>query len=193
MATLHAGSSQIHASCRHRQHAHSASVHLSWTRNPSNNVPCHYPLPEQQALKAVINLVDDSQLVDLHELLEHHVVEECVALFNSNGTYRKTQKSKLIQKFSLQPVDLQEPYIALIDMGMIWRMATPTAEDRQTQDGTPYKWSNYVQKVSSIIFARHNNATRIICANDPYDTTYSIKDDKRDLRVERVNFQYMTR
>lgn len=84
----------------------------------------------------MINLVDVSQLIDLHELLEHRVVEECMALFNSNGTYRKTQKSKLIQKFSLQPVDLQEPYIALIDMGMIWRMATPTAEDRQTQDGT---------------------------------------------------------
>ena len=33
-----------------------------------------------------------------------------------------------MQKLSLQPVDLQEPYIALIDMGMIWRMATPTAE-----------------------------------------------------------------
>jgi hypothetical protein len=99
---------------------------------------------EQQALKAVINLVEVSQLVDLQELLEHRVVEECVALFNSNGTYRKTQKSKLIQKFSLQPVDLQEPYIALINMGMIWTMATLTAEDRQTQDGT---WSDYVQKV----------------------------------------------
>jgi hypothetical protein len=63
-------------------------------------------------------------------------------------------------------------------------MATPTAEDRQTQDGTPYKWSDYVQKVSSIIFARHNNATRIICVNDPYDTAYSTKDDERDLRVQ---------
>ena len=40
---------------------------------------------------------------------------------NSNGTYRKRQKSKLIQKFSFQPVDLQEPYIALIDMGKIIR------------------------------------------------------------------------
>ena len=139
---------------------------------------------EQQAFKAVINLVEVSQLIDLHELLEHRVVEECVALFNSNGMYRKTQKSKLIQKFSLQPVDLQEPYIALIDMGMIWRMATPTAEDCQTQDGTPYKWSDYAQKVSSIIFARHNNATRIICVNDPYDIAYSTKDDEREMRVQ---------
>ena len=61
---------------------------------------------EQSALKAVIDLVEVSQLVNLPELLKHRVVEECVALFNSNGTYRKTQKSKLIQKFSLQPIDL---------------------------------------------------------------------------------------
>ena len=140
------------------------------TENTKENLKARTAEMEQQALKAVINLVDDSQLVDLNELLEHRVVEECVALFNSNGTYRKTQKSKLIQKFSLQPVDLQEPYIALIDMGMILRMATPTAEDRQTQDVTPYKWSNYVQKASSIIFAHHNDATHIICVNDPYDT-----------------------
>ena len=51
---------------------------------------------EQSALKAVIDLVEVSQLVNLPELLEHRVVEECVALLNSYGTYRKTQKSKLI-------------------------------------------------------------------------------------------------
>ena len=91
-------------------------------------------------------------------------------IINSNGTYRKTQKSRLIQKFSFQPVDLQEPYIALIDMGL-----EDGNSDRQTQDGTPYEWSDYVQKVSSIIFAHHNNATRIICVNNPYDTAYSTK------------------
>ena len=106
---------------------------------------------ERRALKAVINLVEDSQLVKLPELLEHRVVEECVALFNPNGTYRKTQKSKLIQKLSLQTIAIKEPYVALIDMGLIWRMAAPSAEDRQTQYGTPYKCLNYVQKVSSII------------------------------------------
>ena len=31
------------------------------------------------ALKAVINLVEVSELVDLTELLEHRIVEECVA------------------------------------------------------------------------------------------------------------------
>ena len=105
-----------------------------------------------------------------------------MAIFNSKGTY-KTQKSKLTQKLSVQYVDLQEPYVALVDMGMIWSMATPTEEDRQTQDGTPYKWSDYVHKVSSIILACHGDANRIICVNDPYVAAYSNKDDERDLRV----------
>ena len=84
---------------------------------------------EQRALKAVIDLVEDSKVAKLADLLQHRVIEECVALFNSNCTYRKTQKSKLIQTLSLKSVKLQEPYTALIDMGMIWRMATPSAED----------------------------------------------------------------
>ena len=63
-------------------------------------------------------------------------VDESIALFNSTGTYRKTQTSKLIHMLSLQSVDLQEPYVALVDMGMIWSIATPTAEDLQTTNGT---------------------------------------------------------
>ena len=107
-----------------------------------------------------------------------------MTLFNSIRTYRKTQKSKLIQKLSLQTIAIKQPYVALIDMGMIWRMATPSAEDRQTQDGSPYKWLGYVQKVSFIILARHCGAHRIICVNDLYDAAYSTKDDEPDLRVQ---------
>ena len=69
-------------------------------------------------------------------------------------------------------------------MDMIWSMATPTAEDGQTEDGTLYKWLDYVHKVSSIILARHGDADRIICMNDRYDAVYSTKDDERDLRVQ---------
>ena len=67
-------------------------------------------------------------------------------------------------------------------MDMIWSFAAPTAEDRQTEDGTPYSWSDYVHKVSSIILARHGDADRIICVDD--DPAYSTKDDERDLRVQ---------
>jgi len=68
-------------------------------------------------------------------------------------------------------------------MGMIRRMVTPSSEDRQTQDGTSYKWLDYFHKVTSIIFASHINAHCIICVNDPY-TEISTKDDEWDLRVQ---------
>ena len=137
---------------------------------------------EQKAFKAVINLVEVSQLVDLTDLLEHRVVDECMSLFNSNVIFRKTQKSKIIQKMTMNTVEIQGAYIALVDMGMVWRLATPSAEDRQTYDCMPYKWSNYAHKVSSIILARHSEAHRIICVNDPYDFPHSTKEDERDLR-----------
>ena len=75
------------------------------------------------ALKAVFNLIEISQCVDLPQLLELRIVEECVTLFNSNG--------KLIQKLSLQYVDLQETFVAVVDMDMIWSIATPTTEGRR--------------------------------------------------------------
>ena len=45
--------------------------------------------------------------MDVPQLLELCFVDECMTLFNSNDTYRNTQKNKLIQKLSLQYVDLQ--------------------------------------------------------------------------------------
>jgi len=68
-------------------------------------------------------------------------------------------------------------------MGMIWRIATPSLEDHQTQDGTSYKWLDYFHEVTSISFAHHNNAQCIISVNDPC-TEISTKDDEWDLRVQ---------
>ena len=60
----------------------------------------------------MINLVEVSRVVNLHELLEHRFVDEGVTPMATTERPKK-------QKFSLQPIDLQEPYIALVDMGMI--------------------------------------------------------------------------
>ena len=118
--------------------------------------------------------------------MKHRLTEECLTLFNVNGTFRKTQKSKLLQKLAQQSHDVQS-YTALVDMGMIWRLASPTAEDREKGDGSPYTWGNYTNKIASMILARHVDATTIICINDPYDYTESIKDDERELRIQGQN------
>ena len=89
---------------------------------------------ERDALKAVINLVEVSKLVDLTDLLEHRVVEECVALFNCNGTYRKTQKSNLTQN-------------------SLCRLPQQKANKRKMVHHTR-QWSYYVHKLASIILSR---------------------------------------
>ena len=137
---------------------------------------------ESRALASVVNLVDVSGLL-LPELMKHRVSEECLTLFNANGTFRKTQKSKLIQKLALQPLDVNS-YVALVDMGIMWHLASPTAEEKVKCDGCLYTWGDYTKKIGSVILARHVNATTITCINDPYDYAESIKDDECELHIQ---------
>ena len=52
---------------------------------------------------------------------------------------------------------------AVIDMGLIWRLATPTTEDKEKPDGTTYTWGDYAQKLVELVISRHNKAEQIIC------------------------------
>jgi len=61
-------------------------------------------------------------------------------------------------------------------MGMMWRLASPTTEERVKSDGSPYTWGDYTEKIVSMILKRHVSATTIICINDPYDY---VEDDER--------------
>ena len=69
-------------------------------------------------------------------------------------------------------------------MGTIWILAIPTVEDRNKGDGSPYTWGDYANNISSMLLARHKGANSIICVNDPYGQTVSIKYDKRELRIQ---------
>ena len=69
-------------------------------------------------------------------------------------------------------------------MGYIWRLATPRSEDKESlhRDGLDYTWGDYTSKVASLIFARHQNASKVFCVNDIYDQDYNIKDDEHERR-----------
>ena len=85
--------------------------------------------------------------------------------------------------FSLQEVDsIPTDSVSVVDMGLIWRLATPTPLDYEARkrDGKDYRWSDYLEKICSLIFSRHTNAHLFILVNDKYDLPYSIKDDERD-------------
>ena len=101
---------------------------------------------------------------------------------------RKIVKRKLLELFTLQPVT-EEPqnHMSLVDMGLIWRLATLTPEDREARkrDGSEYCWIDYLHKICAIIFSRHANAYLIILINNKYDIPFSIKDDEHDRRAAK--------
>ena len=64
--------------------------------------------------------------------------------------------------------------LTLISLTGAWsgRWQLPLAKDQQTQDGTLYMCSDYIHKVTSIIFAHRGNAHHIACTKDLYDETH---------------------
>ena len=77
---------------------------------------------------------------------------------------------------------MHDPYIALIDMGFLWRLATPSAEDRDDNRESIFTWGNYGDKIFSLVSARHPNAHTVVFVNDAYDIPSSIKDSEHDHR-----------
>ena len=80
-------------------------------------------------------------------------------------------------------LNINEPSIALIDMGFLWRLSTPSAEDRLKPDGSFYTWGDYAEMIFFMICARHANASQVIFVNDPYDLPVNIKDCEHDRRA----------
>ena len=68
-------------------------------------------------------------------------------------------------------------------MGFIWRLSTPTSEDREKQDGEDFTWGDYAKKIFDLMLARHQKASKIIFVNDPYDLDVSIKDREHERRA----------
>ena len=137
---------------------------------------------EKQALSAVVELVEIAGAFKLEDILKHRVTEESLAIFNVNGTMRKCQKSKLIKSLTLNNISQPNDYTALVDMGLIWQLATPTTENKEKADGSLYTWEDYADKVFKLILERHPNAKRLILINDTYKAPYSIKDSERLIR-----------
>ena len=126
--------------------------------------------------------------VSLICIMEHRVTEECLTLFNMNGSLVKTQKSKMKECLSFEslPYEKLNSYIVLVDMGFIWRLCTPAKEDREMDDQS-YSWEHYAIKLYDTIISRQRNAKKFILVNDPYDIEEGIKDSEHEKRKD--NYQ----
>ena len=142
---------------------------------------------EKYGLAALMDFAENRGMISLEMLLERRVTEECLSMYNVDGSMRKTAKSKLLQSFSRNAVT-EKPYeyASLVDIGLIWRLSTPTSEDREAKkrNGSEYLWGDYLEKICSMIISRHSGACRIILVNDKY-TGFSIKDDEHDRRAAK--------
>ena len=117
------------------------------------------------------------------KLMYIRVTDECLPIFNINGTMNKVQKSKLLEQIYFQAIEpTPDQYVALVDMGFLWRLATPSAEDREKPDGTVFTWGDYAEKMLCIVLSRHPNSHKIVFVNDPYDLELNIKDSEHERR-----------
>ena len=145
---------------------------------------------EKDGLISIFNLAEKkNNLIDLLELFSNRVTYECLATFNFDGSMRKTQKSKALEKCNMSPTaNCPREYVCLVEMSFIWRLATPTPADREIvrRYGSEYTWGDFGRKVVSMIASRHSSATKIVCVNDVCNLKYTIKDDERDRRSKNL-------
>ena len=137
---------------------------------------------QSKAFASIIRQAEVSDGIKMEDVLHHRVSDECLAIFNANGSMRKNQKSKLQEKLTMTSIPEPNVYTSIIDMGLIWRLTTPTLEDREKADGTKFTWGDYAENLVNFVLRRHKNAERIILVNDSYEQRYSIKDSERLLR-----------
>ena len=85
---------------------------------------CKTAQVENDAMSRVISEYCGTD-VTLIDILENRITDECLAVFNTNWTMVKTQKSKLLQSFVFAPLDFtdMQNYTAVVDMGFFWGLS----------------------------------------------------------------------
>ena len=73
---------------------------------------------EAKALVATLDLLTKDAPELLRKMFEYRITENCLSIFNSNGTLRKCQKSKIVHEMTPKSVFLSQ-YISIIDMEIV--------------------------------------------------------------------------
>ena len=113
--------------------------------------------------------------------MKYRVTDISLPLFNLDGTIRKAMKSKLQECLYFVSENLHSN-IAIIDMGLLWRAALPTKEDREAPGVSQLIWKWYAEKMFRLTLERHPNAEEIHLINDRYDVDFSIKKCEQEKR-----------
>ena len=76
---------------------------------------------ENKAMAEVVSLEEN---MSLDEIMNHRITDECLSIYNINGSMVKVQKSKLVQMLNRKETPgLQlQTYISIVNMGCLWRL-----------------------------------------------------------------------
>ena len=75
---------------------------------------------EKSGLAALVDLVEESGMIQLESVLEGRVTDECLSLCNIDGSMCKTVKSKLFELLNLNTVTVEPRYhVNLVDIDLI--------------------------------------------------------------------------
>ena len=87
--------------------------------------------------KAIVNLIQTAQnsALDLQSVTKYILAEVSLSLFHLDGTIKKPMKCNLLGCFNFDSPDKVEKQVSILDMGLLWRAAVTTKEDRQSYDG----------------------------------------------------------
>ena len=151
---------------------------------PAKNTDSSNKRMETQAAMKIIDLyLEDSST----NIFVYRLTDECVAIFNECGSIRKCQKSKLTDVMRFKEV-YPKGYICIIDMGFIWRLSTPKAEEYVKADESCFTWVDYGVKLFSVIISRHPEAKEFILVNDYYGKdVINVKDGESTTRYTKFS------
>lgn len=79
-------------------------------------------------------------------IMELPLTKVPLSLFNVNGTLRKTTKSKLQDCLDFKEVTDAQNTLVIIDMGYIWRLATPSKEEREKRTEHITHWVTMLKR-----------------------------------------------
>jgi hypothetical protein len=145
----------------------------------------HTVAMETKAIVSLIELARKENPQLFHDIWNYRITDHSLSVFNTNGTIRKCNKSKLVDMLKFVEIN-PDSYVAVCDMGLMWRLATPNTDDRNKGDGTVFSWHDYALKMYEIMKNRHTKAETLIMVNDYYgDDVVNVKDGEHSRRANK--------
>ena len=76
--------------------------------------------------------------IDFMQVIKHRLTKEWLSVFNINAEMIKAQKGKNAEKLKFVSLNQFDNCTALVDMGLLYKLATPSTKDREKSDETQF-------------------------------------------------------